>query len=567
MKKSFEPIKLRENSRKRVLRELISYNEAKGKTENSSKDFSDSISTGNKSQRELKPHKKKKASIVMEVLAGAAVIAMIAGGIAISVNKSGNNPIQPLSKNNYTENSSKSDSSLQDSLPAAPMVEFISSEKLGASIILNKKYFSGYEIASDGSILLYQNDYGTETGFNYNCIEVSASTLTFEEALATQENLIDDYYVLSKTENVLIGHLQFDYLANTDVHSVYSSGISATKLLCSYDLPDLNVTECKEIYIIDSHTYSDTYGAYIITATYRITHDEEGIQYSTEPEVIYDIIDTFSFVTYAKKTIYILPKNNYVSDNSMDDGSSLVNFCREYTTDVDNDESNNSFYSILASSDAGGTNADFSITLPVGHLYDVSGTKDTDLNEDFYSTFDDSVAIDLYYSYYEGSYDGSEIANIYPSYGVLYSEFKTDSTNVPNNNDDTEKSTMTTDDVIATKSFKIFPQDDKLVSVGDKYITIYGISEEFEKQLAESQQSANDNTETFDFDYVIYVPIEKLYDENGNSFGHVIADIINAEPSLTMTVHYDEFEFETFPVQIYANEVIIYGLETTNIYN
>lgn len=59
MKKLFEPIKLRENSRERVLRELISYNDNKGKNEETAKSTS-KIFSDNKSQRELKPRKRKK---------------------------------------------------------------------------------------------------------------------------------------------------------------------------------------------------------------------------------------------------------------------------------------------------------------------------------------------------------------------------------------------------------------------------------------------------------------------------------------------------------------------------
>lgn len=556
MKKSFEPIKLRKNSRERVLRELINYNEIKGKNKKLAEDYSDNTSANNKAQRELKPHNRKKSRVIMEFLAGAAVIAMITGLIAFSVNRSGNNQTRPLSKSDYAENSSKSGSSIQEESAVTPMVEFISSEKLYASIAINRQYFSEYEINSDGSILLFQNDYGTETGFNYNCIKVSALPLSFEEAIAEQENRIDDYHVLSKTENVLIGHLLCDHSSDTDC-SVFSSGINATKLSCSYDLPDIDVKEYKDIYIIDSHTYSDIYGAYIITATYQIFNSEGDMQYSTDPKVIYDIIDTFSFMTYSKKTLYILPKDNYITDNPQDDGADLVNFCKEYTTD---DEYS---YSIIASSDPAGTNAEFNITLPVGHLYDSSGTRDTALSDDFYSTFDDSIAIDLYYSYYEGNYDGSEITAIYPSFGVLYSEFKLDNSDNSNNTNETEKETTT--NANTTKSFKVSPQDNGLISIGDKYCTINGISEAYEEQLSQSSQYNNDNP--FNYDYVIYVPIEKIYDENGNQIGNFLADIAYASPSFTMTVYYDGIVLESFPAQIYADKVIIHELQTTNVYN
>lgn len=87
MKKAFEPVKLRENSKKRVLRDLIRYNERNMENE--------SLSDDNKSTKILKPYKKKKNTIIMEVLAGAAVIAMITGGIIFSISKNGSQTNKP----------------------------------------------------------------------------------------------------------------------------------------------------------------------------------------------------------------------------------------------------------------------------------------------------------------------------------------------------------------------------------------------------------------------------------------------------------------------------------------
>lgn len=608
MKKLFEPIKLRDNSRERVLRELISYNDNKGKNEEAAKSFSKNFSE-NKPQHELKPHKRKKASVVMEVLAGAAVIAMLAGIISISINKSAgikHQPAKSTGSQNVTEKISGSNSgqnnSPQGAIPVdTPMIEFISSKNLGMSIAFNKQYFKEYT-EDDNGIILYQNDAGTDTGFNWNNIQISASVNPYEEEVYNWSNDVYDHYygALQSISDVTIGNLSSDYLSGLGIVSDASStGIPATKLSFSYELSD-NTSECMDVYVIDSRAYydslnsevNDTYGAYIIKAAYQIFHNDNTTEYSTEPELIYNTIDSFSLTQFTKKTYYILASDTKIYI-TYDDGIRIPEyafFSKNYSSNAVNNQSDNatgynSYYSFFSSTAVDEINDNFKVTLPVGHLYDAAGVRDIFTNDDFYPTFRNMVAIDLYYpdyyNYNESSYDNSNIDITYPSYGVLHSVFQTDDNN-DIASDITEKSTVSpTDNVSVSKSFEVFPNGDRLISIDDKYCTIYGISEDFKKQKSAGIQTTADNgisgtvnadnnnasDVSFNYDYVIYVPIENIYDVNGNLIGDIIADINEITPSLTMTVYYDGRELETFPAQIYANEVVIYGLETTGIYN
>lgn len=598
MKKLFEPIKLRDNSRERVLRELISYNDNKGKNEEAAKSFSKNFSE-NKPQHELKPHKRKKASVVMEVLAGAAVIAMLAGIISISINKSAgikHQPAKSTGSQNVTEKISGSNSgqnnSPQGAIPVdTPMIEFISSKNLGMSIAFNKQYFKEYT-EDDNGIILYQNDAGTDTGFNWNNIQISASVNPYEEEVYNWSNDVYDHYygALQSISDVTIGNLSSDYLSGLGIVSDASStGIPATKLSFSYELSD-NTSECMDVYVIDSRAYydslnsevNDTYGAYIIKAAYQIFHNDNTTEYSTEPELIYNTIDSFSLTQFTKKTYYILADGTDISIAS-NEGIRIPEyayFTTNYAADTQAEISYNSYYSFFSSAAADETNNYFKVFLPVGHLYDATGVRDIYTDNDFYSIFKNMVAIDLYYpAYYpENDYNSSNTDMFYPSYGVLRSPFYIDNSN----SDISEKGTVTpTDNVRVAKSFELFPNGDKLIYKNDKYCTIYGISENFKKQKsADIQTTADDGISgtvnadnnnvsdvSFNYDYVIYVPIENIFDVNGNLIGDIIADINEITPSLTMTVYYDGRELETFPAQIYANEVVIYGLETTGIYN
>lgn len=598
MKKLFEPIKLRDNSRERVLRELISYNDNKGKNEEAAKSFSKNFSE-NKPQHELKPHKRKKASVVMEVLAGAAVIAMLAGIISISINKSAgikHQPAKSTGSQNVTEKISGSNSgqnnSPQGAIPVdTPMIEFISSKNLGMSIAFNKQYFKEYT-EDDNGIILYQNDAGTDTGFNWNNIQISASVNPYEEEVYNWSNDVYDHYygALQSISDVTIGNLSSDYLSGLGIVSDASStGIPATKLSFSYELSD-NTSECMDVYVIDSRAYydslnsevNDTYGAYIIKAAYQIFHNDNTTEYSTEPELIYNTIDSFSLTQFTKKTYYILADGTDISIAS-NEGIRIPEyayFTTNYAADTQAEISYNSYYSFFSSAAADETNNYFKVFLPVGHLYDATGVRDIYTDNDFYSIFKNMVAIDLYYpAYYpENDYNSSNTDMFYPSYGVLRSPFYIDNSN----SDISEKGTVTpTDNVRVAKSFELFPNGDKLIYKNDKYCTIYGISEDFKKQKSAGIQTTADNgisgtvnadnnnasDVSFNYDYVIYVPIENIFDVNGNLIGDIIADINEITPSLTMTVYYDGTELETFPAQIYANEVVIYGLETTGIYN
>lgn len=605
MKKLFEPIKLRDNSRERVLRELISYKDNKSKNEEAAKSFSKNFSD-NKPQHELKPHKRKKSSAVMEVLAGAAVIAMLAGIISVSINKSADikhQPAKSTGSQNVAEKSSDSNSGQNDSLQGAipadtPMIEFISSKNLGMSIAFNKQYFKEYT-EDDNGIILYQNDAGTDTGFNWNNIQISASASPYEEEVYNWSNDVYDHYygTLQSVSNVTIGDLSSGNLSGLGYDHSYgtlqsvsnSAGIPATKFSFSYELSD-NTSECMDVYVIDSMAYydslnsevNDTYGAYIIKAAYQIFHNDNTKEYSTDPELIYNTIDSFSLTTFTKKTYYILANGTDVSKAS-NEGSRIPEyayFATSYatdTTDFNAEVSYNSCYSFFSSAAADETNDYFKVCLPIGHLYDSTGIRDIYTNNDLYPTFDNIVTIDLYYPEYYPD-DTSNTGISYPSYGVLYCPFKTDSVN----SDISEKSTIApNDNVIVTKFFEIFPNGDKLVSSDDKYCIIYGISEDFKKQQSTNIQTKADeemthtvNTDSdnasgisFNYDYVIYVPIENIFDTNGNSISDIIADISEITPSLTMTVYYDGMERETFPVQLYADKVVIYGLETTTIYN
>lgn len=596
MKKLFEPIKLRDNSRERVLRELISYNDNKGKNEEAAKSFSKNFSE-NKPQHELKPHKRKKASVVMEVLAGAAVIAMLAGIISISINKSAgikHQPAKSTGSQNVTEKISGSNSgqnnSPQGAIPVdTPMIEFISSKNLGMSIAFNKQYFKEY-MEDDNGIILYQNDAGTDTGFNWNNIQISASVNPYEEEVYNWSNDVYDHYygALQSISDVTIGNLSSDYLSGLGIASDASStGIPATKLSFSYELSD-NTSECMDVYVIDSRAYydslnsevNDTYGAYIIKAAYQIFHNDNTTEYSTEPELIYNTIDSFSLTQFTKKTYYILADGTDISIAS-NEGIRIPEyayFTTNYAADTQAEISYNSYYSFFSSAAADETNNYFKVFLPVGHLYDATGVRDIYTDNDFYSIFKNMVAIDLYYPAYYPENDYSSSNTDYPSYGVLRSPFYIDNSN----SDISEKGTVTpTDNVRVAKSFELFPNGDKLIYKNDKYCTIYGISEDFKKQKSADIQTTADNgisgtvnadnnnvsDVSFNYDYVIYVPIENIFDVNGNLIGDIIADINEITPSLTMTVYYDGTELETFPAQIYANEVVIYGLETTGIYN
>lgn len=599
MKKLFEPIKLRDNSRERVLRELISYNDNKGKNEEAAKSFSKNFSE-NKPQRELKPHKRKKASIVMEVLAGAAVIAMLAGIISVSINKSAgikHQPAKSTGSQNVVEKSSDNNSDQNDSLHGAisvdtPMIEFISSKNLGMSIAFNKQYFKEYTEDENG-IILYQNDAGTDTGFNWNNIQISASVSPYEEEVYNWSNDVYDHYygALQSISDVTIGNLSSDYLSGLGIASDTSStGLPATKFSFSYELSDINTSECMDVYVIDSRAYygtlnseiNDTYGAYIIKAAYQIFHNDNTTEYSTDPELIYNTIDSFSLTPFTKKTYYILANGTDISIAS-NEGIRIPEyayFTTNYTADTQTEISYNSYYSFFSSAAADETNEYFKVILPIGHLYDATGVRDIYTDNDFYSIFKNMVAIDLYYpAYYtENDYSSSNTDMSYPSYGVLRSPFYIDNSN----SDISEKGTVSpTDNVRVAKSFELFPNGDKLIYENDKYCTIYGISEDFKRQKSLNIQTATDNGITgtvnadnnnvsdvsFNYDYVIYVPIENIFDVNGNSIGDIIADINEITPSLTMTVYYDGTELETFPVQIYADKVVIYGLETTGIYN
>ena len=576
MKKLFEPIKLRDNSRERVLRELISYNESKVKDESLSESLSKNFSDNNKSQRELKPYRRKKASIIMEILAGAAVIALIAGIISVSVNKAGKNTHQPAQNTNQqniaekvSDNNSNQNNSLQGALAVdTPMIEFISNEKLGISIAFNRQCFKDYK-TDDSSIVLYQDDSDTVTGFTWNNIQITASVYSYEEEVYNwaYDRYDHAYGKIQNADIVTLGELTFDYLSSINMTTDYtgfpdysSQGIQATKFSFGYELSDVNTTECTDIYIIDSKAYSDTYGAYIIKASYQIYHNDNKTEYSTNPKFIYETIDSFSFTTYTKKTFYILANGTYSVENSLGQMSNQENFSTHYNTGYNTgSETDGSFYSMLVSSVPDKADDYFNVNLPARRLYDAAGIMGIDV-ENFSPTFENSVAIDLYYPYSEDNSDDVNSAENYPSYGVLHSDFKTDSSNI-SSSDNSEKDTVSpTDNVSVTKSFEIFTKGDKLIFTGDKYCTIYGISETF-KNNADSY--GND----FKYDYVIYVPMENIFDTNGNPIGSVIADIIEVTPSLTMTVYYDGTELETFPVQIYADKVVIYGLETTNIYN
>lgn len=599
MKKLFEPIKLRDNSRERVLRELISYNDNKGKNEETAKSFSKNFSE-NKPQHELKPHKRKKASIVMEVLAGAAVIAMLAGIISVSINKSAgikHQPAKSTGSQNVVEKSSNNNSDQNDSLHGAisvdtPMIEFISSKNLGMSIAFNKQYFKEYT-EDDNGIILYQNDAGTDTGFNWNNIQISASVSPYEEEVYNWSNDVYDHYygTLQSISDVTIGNLSSDYLSGLGIVSDTSStGLPATKFSFSYELSDINTSECMDVYVIDSRAYydtlnseiNDTYGVYIIKAAYQIFHNDNTTEYSTDPELIYNTIDSFSLTPFTKKTYYILANGTDISIAS-NEGIRIPEyayFTTNYTADTQTEITYNSYYSFFSSAAADETNEYFKVILPIGHLYDATGVRDIYTDNDFYSIFKNMVAIDLYYpAYYtENDYSSSNTDMSYPSYGVLRSPFYIDNSN----SDISEKGTVSpTDNVRVAKSFELFPNGDKLIYENDKYCTIYGISEDFKKQKSLNIQTATDNGITgtvnadnnnvsdvsFNYDYVIYVPIENIFDVSGNSIGDIIADINEITPSLTMTVYYDGTELETFPVQIYADKVVIYGLETTGIYN
>lgn len=571
MKKLFEPIKLRDNSRERVLRELISYNENKVKDESLSESFSKNFSDNNKSQHELKPHRRKKTSIIMEMLAGAAVIALIAGIISVSVNSSGKNthqPAQNTNQQNITEKASGSNSNQDNSLQGAlsvntPMIEFISSKNLGVSIAFNRQYFKDYKTddisLNDNSLILYQDDFGTETGFSWNQIRINASFYSYEEEVYNWANDMYDhlYGKLQSTEDVFIGRLAFDYLSDSDyTPNTSSENIKATKFSFIHEFPDVNTTDCTDVYVIDSKAYSDTYGSFIITSSYQIFHKDNTIRYSTNPELIYETIDSFSFTTYTKKTFYILANGTYSVENSLGQISNQANFSAHYTGYNAGSETDGTFYSMLVSSVPDKAYDYFNVNLPARRLYDATGIRAIDV-ENFYSTFENSVAIDLYYLNSGDNSDDINSAEIYPSYGVLHSVFKTDSSN-NNSSDISEKDAVSpTDKVSVTKSFKIFTKDNKLITTGDKNCTIYGISETY---------VSNSFTDPIN-DYVIYVPMENIFDKNGNPIGSIIDDISEVTPSLTMTVYYDGMELETFPVQIYADKVVIYGLETSDSFN
>ncbi len=584
MKKLFEPIKLRENSRERVLRELISYNDNKGKNEETAKSTS-KIFSDNKSQRELKPRKRKKTSIVMEVLAGAAVIAMIAGIIFVSINKSSgikHQPAKSTGSQDITEKSSDSkpgqNNSLQGALPAdTPSVEFISSRKLGISIAFNRQYFKDYivETEGDGIVTLYQEDAGTETGLNWNNILISGSGYSYEEEIYNWTNdMYKSYYgSLQNIYDVTIGNLYSDYLSELGIASnTNAAGIPATKFSFSYELPDVNTSECTDVYVIDAGAYHDSlnsegsseaYKSYTIKVSYQIFHNDNNIEYSTKPEVIYETIDSFALTPFTKKTCYILANGTDISIAS-GNGSNIhesANFTTNYADDDKAEISYGSYYSFFSSASADITNDFFETFLPVGHLYDVSGIKDIYTNNDFYLTFNNMVAIDLYYPdyYTEKGYDSSATDMAYPSYGVLHSPFT--------GKDTSEKDTDSPDgNVNVTKSFEIFPKGDKLISVNDKYCTIYGVSEDYINRRSPDVQNTSSDV-VFNYDYVIYVPIEDIFDVNGNSIGNIIGDINEINPALTMSVYYDGTELETFPAQIYADKVVVYGLETTGVLN
>ena len=592
MKKAFEPVKLRESSRKRVLRDLIRYNELKSEQEN----VSDSISKKNEainmekvrvedtkgkvsSSRELKPRKRKKTFIIMEALAAAAVIALIIGTIAVSVSQNKTNTTQSLSgieskgdsqQNISQEDNSQSDNSQKEALPSgSPALEFVSSEKLGVSIAFNSTYFYGYDINSDGSILFYNEDYAmnTETGLSYNTLEVSGLKIKFTEAVDyiinsnTSETGSSIPYTLIGNDKVFIGSLYYDNFisTNADTSSAASSCISATKLTFSYELPDISTTECKEVYLIDFSGFDGLYDTFAITVTYHIFNNGSEVQYSIEPEVICDIIDTFSIETYTKKTFYILAEN-YHSDDTKEAVTALNNFQKLYSENSASNEGIEQgiehYYAIMASTETSAAQADYKIILPVGSLYDAAGTRDTNTDYSFYSTFEDSVAIDLYYpySYNEGGDDGEDLPVIYPSYGVLHSEFKNDEETDIFGNSSAANGTQT-----YTQSFVIYPQD-TIISINNDNCIIFGRSDNFESMQ-------KDYGEEYNYDYVIYVPFEKIYDEKGNAIGKELSQISSANPSLTMTVYFDGAIQETFPAQINADEVIIHGIANGTISN
>lgn len=595
MKKLFEPIKLRENSRERVLRELISYNDNKGKNEKAAEFFSKNFSDITP-QRELKPHKRKNISIVMEFLAGAAVIAIIAGIISFSINKPEHLTRQPTkntgSQNNIVEKNPESNSGQNNSLQGAisvdtPMIEFISSKNLGVSIAFNRQYFKDFSIEDNGIITLYQADAGTDTGFNWNNIIITGSHYSYEEDIYNWTNDIYDcfYGSLQNISDVTIGNLYFDYLSELGIASnTNATGIPATKFSFSYELPDVNTSECTDVYVIDSSAYrdslnSETYGedyeSYTIKVSYQIFHNENNAKYSMEPKVIYETIDSFVPAPLTKKTCYILASGTEIY-KTYNDGIRIPEHAY-----FGKSLGYKSHYSFFSSPAADKINDNFMVEIPIGNLYDAAGVRDISTNDNFYSTFKNMVAIDLYYpdncNANESNYDNSTA----PLYCVLHSVFETDDSN-KSISDITEKDTVSpTDNMITAKSFEIFPNGDKLIYAGDKYYTIYGISEDFKRQRDDNLQTADANTVTdnadgngnvdigvnFNYDYVIYVPIDNIFDINNNSIGNIIDDINRISPSLTMTVYYDGTEQETFPVQIYADKAVIYGLETTDLFN
>ncbi len=109
-----------------------------------------------------------------------------------------------------------------------------------------------------------------------------------------------------------------------------------------------------------------------------------------------------------------------------------------------------------------------------------------------------------------------------------------------------------------TLSLEAVSSDNGLISVGDKYCTIHGRSGSLHETTDKTDTTYDDFV--FNYDYIIYVPMDQIYDINNNPVGKGILEKTENMPSLSITVYYDGMVLESYPAQIYADKVIINNL-------